>query len=103
MKILGQPGLEISIPSTLKHETTSYVMISKATKRFVDEVHDHRDELRPSTELLSALLKTEGRESFVEESINSIKETCAHHVTSPILSVVLRSKSLPFLRTKGIG
>ena len=72
VKILGQPGLEIAIPSTHNHEATSYVIITRGTQQFVDEVHDHKDELRPSTELLSALQKSEG----------SINETCAYHVTS---------------------
>ena len=42
VKILGQPGLEIAIPSTHSHETTSYVMITRGKKPFVDEVHDHK-------------------------------------------------------------
>ena len=52
-KILDQYGLEIEIPSPRNHETTSHVMISRGTNRFVDEVHDHKVELRSSTELLS--------------------------------------------------
>ena len=47
-----------------------------------DEVNDHKVELRPSTELLSAHLKSEGRESCVEESNIRNNETCALHVTS---------------------
>ena len=43
VNILGQPGLENSIPSTLKHETTSYVVITRGTERFVDEIHDHNN------------------------------------------------------------
>ena len=63
VNILGPPGLEISIPSTLKHL---------------------KNEIRSSTELLSAFQKSEGREPSVEEEeeSNSIKETCAHPVTS---------------------
>ena len=62
VKILGQPGLEISIPSTLKHL---------------------KNEIRSSTELLSAFQNSEGREPSVEEEeSHSIKETCAHPVTS---------------------
>ena len=63
VKILGQPGLETSIPSTLKHL---------------------KNEIRSSTELLSAFQKSEGREPSVEEEeeSNSIKEICAHPVTS---------------------
>ena len=81
VKILGQPGLEIAIPPH-NHETTTHVIISRGTNRFVDEVHDHKVEFRHSTELLSALQKSEGRESCVEESNNCNMETCVHHVTS---------------------
>ena len=81
-KILGPPGLEIAIPSPHNHEHTSRVVITRGTSRFVDEIHDHKGELRPSTEMLSALHKSEGRDSCVEESNNSNKETCAQHVTS---------------------
>ena len=44
----------------------------------MDEVHDNKDEV-----LLSEIQQSEGRESCVEESTCSIKETCADHVTSP--------------------
>ena len=81
-KILGQLGLEIAIPSPHNHETSTHVVITRGTNRFVDEVHEHKVEFRPSTELLSALQKSEGRESCVEESNNCNMETCAHHFTS---------------------
>ena len=60
VRILGQLGLEISIPSTLKHETTSYFVITRGSERFVDEIHDHKNELRPSTELLTAFQNQKG-------------------------------------------
>ena len=82
VKIIGQRGFEIAIPSPHNHETTTHVMITRGTNRFVDEVHEHKVEFRPSTELLSALQKSEGRESCVEESNNCNMETCAHHFTS---------------------
>ena len=82
VKILDQYGLEIASPSPHNHEKTSHVMITRGTNRFVDEVDDHKVELRPSTELLSALQKSEGREYCVEESNNRNKETCAPHVAS---------------------
>ena len=47
-------------------------------QRFVDEVHDNKDEV-----LLAEIQQSEGRESCVEESTCSIKETCADHVASP--------------------
>ena len=82
VKILDQYGLEIAIPSANERQRTSHVMITRGTNRFVEEVHDHKVELRPSTELLSALQKSEGRESCVEESNNCNKEICAPHVAS---------------------
>ena len=77
VEILGQFGLEIAIPSPHNNETTTHVMITRGTNRFVDEVHEQKVEFRPSE-----LQKSEGRESCVEESNNCNMETCAHHVTS---------------------
>ena len=48
VKIIEKPGLEISIPSTIKHETTSCVVNTRETERLVDEIHDRRNELRSS-------------------------------------------------------
>ena len=81
VKMLGQFGLAIAIPSPHNHEQTTDVMITRGTNRFVGEVHDHKIELRPSTELLAALQKSEGREFCVEESNNGNKEIGASHVS----------------------
>ena len=83
LKILGQLGLENSILSTCKHETTSYVVITRGAERLVDEIRDHKNEVRSRTELLSAFQKSEKRDPCVEEAeSNSMKETCAHPITS---------------------
>ena len=80
---VGQPGRAISIPSTFKHETASYVVITRRTERFVREIHGHKNELRSNTKLLSAFQKSEVREPCVEErESNGIKETCAHPISS---------------------
>ena len=94
VKILDQHGLEIANPSLHNHETATHVVITRGTNRFVDEVHDHKVELRPSTELLSGLQKSEGRESCVDESNNSNKETCANNVSSPPNSSSLFKKNI---------
>ena len=93
-------------------------MITRGTNRFVDGTHDRKVELRPNTELLSALQKSEGRESCVEEPNISNKETCAHPITSrygnreacanslsnpPNDSLFKKTVRLPFLRTKESG
>ena len=111
MKILEQPGLEIAIPSTLKHETTSYVMITRGTK-----LHDHKAELRPSTELLFSTSEIR-RERILRGRIQQIAKrklvlTMLQvdmatrklvQTISAVLPVVLCLKRLPFQRTKGSG
>ena len=57
---------------------TSYVVKSRETDRFVNEFHDHKEELRSSNELLTDLQRSERSEPHGEErGTNSIKETCA--------------------------
>ena len=41
-------GIEVAIPIA----NTSYVVLSRETERFVNEIHDHKQELRSSDELL---------------------------------------------------
>ena len=45
---------------------TSYVGIAKETKRFVNEIHDHKEELTSSNELLADFQRS-GRSEFHEE------------------------------------
>ena len=76
-----------AFPSPHNHEQTSHVMFTRGTNRFVDEVHDHKVEVRSSTELLSALQNSEGRESWVcarhVTSRYGNKEACANNLSSP--------------------
>ena len=51
VKILDEYGMEVAIPSIVRPVNTSYVVISRGTERFVNEIHDHKEELRSSSEL----------------------------------------------------
>ena len=75
MKIIDGYGIDIAIPSIVILANTSYVVISRETERFVNENYDHKEELRSSSELLTA-----ERGSISSKEIcasNSKKETCA--------------------------
>ena len=43
MEILDEYGFEVSIPSICKPWDTSYVVISRETERFANEIHDHKE------------------------------------------------------------
>ena len=87
-------------------------MISRETERFVDEIHDHKEELRSSSELLTALQKSEGKEPGIEEGGSNLtketcaprgnKETCANPLSTPT-SDSFFSKRLSFQQVKGNG
>ena len=47
------------MPPTLDLQDTSYVVISRETERFVNEIHDHKEEVRSSDELLGDLQESE--------------------------------------------
>ena len=53
VKILDGYGIEIAIPSIVNPANTSYVVISRETERYVNDIHAH-PELRSSDELLTA-------------------------------------------------
>ena len=42
VKIHGEYGIEVAIPSIANSTYTSYVVISREAERFVNEIHDHR-------------------------------------------------------------
>ena len=84
VKIIEEHGSEISIPSTLNSREASHVVISRETQRFVHEIHDHKKELRSSSELLTAFRKSEGKEPGVVGGSNGNKETCANPLSNPL-------------------
>ena len=55
VKILDEYGTEVAIPSIANPTYTSYVVISREAERFVNEIHDQKEELRSSNELLTEL------------------------------------------------
>ena len=73
-KKLDGCGLEVVIPSIANAVNTSYFVISRETKRFVNQIHDHMQELRSSNELLTAERGSNSKETC---ALNSIKETWA--------------------------
>ena len=61
MTILEECGIEVAIPSPSNPENTSYVVISRETERFVNEVHTHNTNIMSSKELLEHLQEPEGK------------------------------------------
>ena len=55
IKNLDGYGKEVAIQSIANPEYTTYVVISREEERFVNDIHDHRQELRSSNELLVKL------------------------------------------------
>ena len=48
-------GIKVAIPSIANSTYTSHIVISRETERFLNEIHDHIQELRFSSELLTEL------------------------------------------------
>ena len=55
VNILDEYGLEVAIPSICKPGDVTYVVISRETERFVNEIHAHEAQTRSSRELLENL------------------------------------------------
>ena len=55
LKFLDEYGLEVAIPSICKPGDTTYVVISRKTKRFLNEIHNHKAEVRSIKELFDNL------------------------------------------------
>ena len=77
---------------------------------FVDEIHDHKKELRSSEELLTACQKSEGKEPCVEEggsnrtkepyALEGNKETCANPLSNPISDSLFKKTVIPTCERK---
>ena len=76
VKILDGFGREIPIPSIVYPANTSYVVISRETERLVNEIHDHKEKLMSSIELLTA-----------ERGSNSNQETDALNGSRKLVQV----------------
>ena len=51
MKIVDEYGIEIAVPSICKPGDVTYVVISRETERFVNEIHTHEARRRSGGEL----------------------------------------------------
>ena len=75
VKILDRYVIEVAIPSIANPMDTSYVVISRETA--LNEIHDHKEGLKSSDELLR-------RSDFYEGGTSIIKETCASPLSIPL-------------------
>ena len=76
VNILGDRGLEVAIPSMCKPGDVTYVVISRETERFVNEIHTHEAETRPSGEPSENLQESKESMSYKQREVNtSPKET----------------------------
>ena len=86
VKTLEGYGIEVAIQSVANPEYTTYIGKSREEKRFVTEIHDHKQELTSSNELLANLHESGRNEEKVTRSHKvtwaapSTKETSANPV-----------------------
>ena len=59
VEIVDKYVKEIAIPSVADPKNTSYVVITRGADRFVNEIHEHKQQLRSSSELLAEVLQEE--------------------------------------------
>ena len=92
------------IPSIASPMDTSHVVISRESERFVNEIHDHKEELRSSNELLTEL-QVSGRSESYEGTCGSPsaverkwKVTHAHSSNGGYLAVALSKMVTTMLR-----
>ena len=94
-----------SCNSTIANATcTSYVVISWEAERFVNEIHDHKEELRSSNELLTELqgsVKSEPCEERKGSSHN--KGTCVNSFSNPPQRASVRTKNYSYKREEKGG
>ena len=62
--------VEVAIQSIANPENTSYVVITREAERLVNDIHDHKLELRSSDELLADLQESGRSEVFEERKSN---------------------------------
>ena len=91
--ILDGYGIEISIPSNVNPANTSYVVVSRETKRFVNKIHDHKEELRSSNELLTA--EKGSNRSQETGALNSVKGTRASPPSNPSGDSLFKKTVIP--------
>ena len=72
---------------------TSSDVISRETERFVNEIHDHKEELRSSNELLTAERGSNSSKEICAPK--SIKETCASPPSDPIGDYLFKKTITP--------
>ena len=82
VNILGQPGLEMSLSINSQTRNDISRCNYQGNEAFCGKIHNHKNDLRSSTEFLSAFQKSKGREPCVEKNSNNMKKTCALPVTS---------------------
>ena len=69
--ILDGYGIEVAIQSIANPENPSYVVITREAERFVNEIHDHKGELRSSNEWLTAFQREQDG-SYHWETVKSV-------------------------------
>ena len=74
VKVLDGYGIDVAIPSIENPTYTSYVVKSRETERFVNEIHDHIEELRSSNELFTELQGSVKSEPYEEKKARATKK-----------------------------
>ena len=62
-------GWQVAIPSICKRGDTTYVVISRETERFLNEIHNHYGEVRSSKELLDYLQESKEGKPYEESKV----------------------------------
>ena len=103
MKILDGYGIEVAIPSIASPMDTSYVVISRETERFVNEIHDHEEELKCRNELLTELQGSVKSEPYEERKGSSRNKETVLALSAIRLQEHPCIHKEPFLHMRGNG
>ena len=95
MKILDGYGTEVAIPSIASPMDTSYVVKSRETERFENEIHDHKEELRSSNESLTELHGSGRNESYGEREEEARATRILVQALSAIRLSVYTQRTIP--------